>query len=129
MSQGSPLSEVLLSSADLEERRLLYAEIREAGYQIMPVESILDALRAVLLKVAQPTLVVLDVHDDPEGTRDHVEQLLALLPGVPLVLMVGGGSAEIWEPLRPHVAALLRRPIRIGEIVDVVRRISPSPVN
>jgi hypothetical protein len=50
-----------------------------------------------------------------------------LLRDVPLILVADSIGNELWEPLRPRVAALLRRPIHVGEIVDAVRRISPPP--
>jgi hypothetical protein len=56
-----------------------------------------------------------------------VDDLLALLRDVPLILVADSIGNELWEPLRPRVAALLRRPIHVGEIVDAVRRISPPP--
>ena len=93
----------------------------------MPVESIIDAVRSMVLGVVQPPLVLLDLHGDPQATRQNVERLLTLLGGVPLILLVGMVDGELWEPLRPRVAALLHRPIRIGGIVDVVRRIRPPP--
>jgi len=62
---------------------------------------------------------------DQHATPQHVEGLLELVPGVPLILVVGGLDIASWEPLRPRVAALLRRPITVGEIVDVVRRATP----
>lgn len=127
VSPDVPPHDVLLASADLEERRLLYAELREAGYEVMPVEGIRDAVRALLLGVVRPPLVLLDLHGDPQATRERVEQVLALLRDVPLVLIVGGIGGDLWEPLRPRVAALLRRPIHLGEIVDVVRRIYAPP--
>jgi DNA-binding NtrC family response regulator len=129
VSPDVPLHDVLLASADLEERRLLYAELREAGYEVMPVEGIRDAVRALLLGVVRPPLVVLDLHGGPQATHKGVDDLLALLRDVPLILIVGRIGSEIWEPLRPRVAALLRRPIHVGEIVDVVRRISPPPAD
>ena len=48
-----------------------------------------------------------------------------MAPGVPLIVVVGALDIASWEPLRPHVAALLRRPISVGEIVDVVCRTLP----
>ena len=54
-----------------------------------------------------------------------VENLLALARGVPLILVAGAMEIASWERLRPRVAALLRRPIAVGEVVDVVRRTLP----
>jgi DNA-binding response OmpR family regulator len=128
MSHPPPLHDVLLSSADLKERRLLFAELLEAGYEVMPVESIVDAIRALLLGVVKPPLILLDVHGDPQATPEQVEHLLAASAGVPLVLIVGALDRELWKPLYSRVAALLRRPITIGQIVATVRQIKAPAV-
>ena len=73
----------------------------------------------------RPPLVIADVHGDGHATPERLEQLLRLLPGVPLVLVIGGIEGDLWEPLRPRVAALLRRPVSIGEIVDAAQRLLP----
>lgn len=123
--QPPPRRDLLLSSADLEERRLLLAELMEAGYEVLAVPGLLFATRAILLRIVAPPLMVLDVHGDERATPEHVERLLDLAEGVPIVLVVGALRSESWEPLRPRVAAWLRRPLSVGDVVDAVRRIVP----
>ena len=125
MRQGPPPQEVLLAAADFEERRLFFAELLEGGYEVTPVPGVMYAVRSLLLKVVAPSLILVDVHGDPHAALKEVEHLLALAPGVPLVLVVGAMEIASWEPLRSRVAALLRRPISVGEVVEVVRRMLP----
>ncbi len=123
--QQPPPCDLLLSSADLEERRLLLAELMEAGYQVLAVPGLVYAIRALLLKIVAPPLVLLDVHSDEQATPQEVERLMELARGSPVVLVVGALGSEAWGPLRPRVAAWLRRPVSVGEVVDAVRRLTP----
>ena len=125
MRQGPPPQELLLAAADFEERRLFFAELLEAGYEVTPVPGVMYAVRAMLLKVIAPSLILVNAHGDPHATPKDVENLLALAPGVPLILVVGAMEIASWEPLRSRVTALLRRPIAVGEIIDAVRRTLP----
>lgn len=126
--QDFPDRDVLLASADLEERRLLFAELKEAGYDVSPLPDLSYAIRAVLLRLLWPRLILLDVCGDRHATPAEVERLLKLAPGVPVVLIAGTLLRESWEPLRPRLAALLHRPISIGDVVGVVRRAIPLTI-
>jgi hypothetical protein len=120
-AQGEPTRDLLLIAADLEERRLLLAELLEAGYQVLPLPGLAYAIRPLRLKLLTPPLMLVDIQGDQHATPRDVERLLAAAPGVPLILVVGAIDNAIWEPLRPRLAALMRRPISIGQIVDAVR--------
>ncbi len=119
------MSDLLLIAADDEERRLLFAELREAGYAVLPVPGLGYALRMLSLRAVAPSLILLDAHDDAFAIPVHVDKLTALAGGAPVILIVSAIGMAEWEPLRAKVAALLARPIRIGEIVGVVRKILP----
>lgn len=114
---------VLLVAADGHARALLLAELQEAGYEVVALPSLEVALAALAAGRVAPRLVVLDTRGDPRADRRGVGQLLSFLDeGVPLVLVVGAYDARALAPLRPHVAAWLSRPLRVGEIVATVRR-------
>jgi hypothetical protein len=51
---------LLLAAADLEERRLLLAELLEAGYQVAPVPGLEFAVRAMLGRSVRPSAILLD---------------------------------------------------------------------
>jgi len=114
--------DVLLIAADLNERRLLYGELLEAGYDVLPVPGLALALGTLLQKSVGPRLILLDVRDDAEAGPNTVQQLLSLVPGVPLILVVGSVNRSEWEPLRTRVAALLTRPITIGKIIETIKQ-------
>jgi DNA-binding response OmpR family regulator len=113
---------LLLIASNLEERRLLFAELKEAGYEVLPVPGLLPAMQALFSRLLTPPLILIDVQGDPYATPQHVEELLQFAAGVPVVLLIGVFGSEDWKPLEPRLAALLLRPIRIGEVVETVRR-------
>ena len=117
--------DLLLIVADLDARRLILAELQEAGYEVMAVPGLKYGLKAVLRGLVEPPAVVLDVHGDDFCTPERVRELLTLLPGVPMVLVVGAYERAAYEPLREQVAAFLVRPVTVGEIVHAVRRVLP----
>jgi CheY-like chemotaxis protein len=125
--EESPCRDVLLIAADLGERRLLYGELLEAGYEVLPVPGMALALGRLLQHSVEPRLVLLDAHEDPEATPQAVRYLLTLAPGIPLVPVLGSINRDQWEPIADQVAALLVRPITIGKIIEAVQRILPAP--
>ncbi|HUE17002.1 MAG TPA: hypothetical protein VMR25_22685 [Planctomycetaceae bacterium] len=119
--------DVLLVAADLTERRLLFAELLEACYEMMPVPGMGLALGALLQGSVEPRLILLDVQGDEQATPQSVEHLLTLISGVPLILVVGSIDRSSWESVQPRVAALLARPITIGGIIETVKQTLPFP--
>ena len=119
--------DVLLVAADLNERRLLFAELLEAGYDVMPVPGMALALGAVLQGSVVPRLILLDVRGDEHATPKSVEHLMTLISAVPVILVVGSIDRSLWEPVQPRVAAMLARPITIGKIVETVKQTLPLP--
>jgi len=115
----------MLIAADLNERRLLYGELLEAGYDVKPVPGLAVALGFLLQKSVEPRLIVLDVHDDADATPKSAEYLLTLSSGVPAIAIVGSVDRAAWEALQTRLAALLPRPIAIGKIIEIVKQILP----
>jgi AmiR/NasT family two-component response regulator len=126
MVESPERRDVLLIAANLNERRLLYGELLEAGYDVMPVPGAAIALGQLLQKSVEPRLVLLDVRDDQEVTTKSVEYLLTLI-SAPLIVVVGAIDRELWTAIESSVAALLARPITIGQIVEAVKRTLPPP--
>jgi len=127
VTTGDGHRDVLLVAADLSERRLLYGELLEAGYDVLPVQGVALALGNLLQKLAVPRLILLDARDDPEVTPESVRYLLNLVPGVLLILVVGSIDRVMWQPIESQVTALLARPITVGKIVEVVKEALPLP--
>ena len=117
--------DVLLLAADLSERRLLFGELQETGYQVLPVAGLSVALGALLQGLVKPRLILINVEGDEHATPRSVESLMGAAPHVPVILVVGAIGRSHWEPLRGRVAELLSRPITFGEIVEAVKRILP----
>lgn len=127
MQQVSPRYDLLLVAADLAERRLLFAELLEAGYEVLPVAGLLPAVQGMFLRPVAPPLILVDTYSDEYATPEHIEELLQLVPGVSVVLLIGAIGGATWKPLERRLTAVLHRPIRIGEVVDVVRRTRGRP--
>ena len=119
---AEPLSrDVLLIAADWHSRALLLAELQEAGYDVMAVPGLRYGLRGVLRGQVSPRLVLVDVWRDDFATPERLADLIRALPGVPVILLTGVFEREAYRPLEEHLAALLVRPLRIGEVVALVR--------
>ena len=119
--------DILLIAADWRSRALTLAELQEAGYDVMAVPGLRYGLKAVLRSQVAPRLVLVDVWKDDFATPDRVEELTRALPEVPVVLLVGVFERADYAHLADRVAALLVRPMRVGDVVEHVRAwISPS---
>jgi DNA-binding NtrC family response regulator len=116
--------DVLLIAADLDERRLMLAQLLEAGYRVAPVPGMAYANRWLYLS-APPPMILIDTFGDDAATPAAVEDLLGRCPESRFVLIVRAIDSQRWEVLRRQTAALLRRPISIDEVVDAVRRTLP----
>ncbi len=121
---GSPLAKnILLIAPDLDERRLLLAELQEAGYEVLPAPSADYASRAILLQLTAPSLVLWDEHGEPSTTPAERQRLSSLTPNVPWMVIESAIPEGRREPLGRPLAKVLRRPIRIGQIVEAVRAV------
>lgn len=113
---------LLLLSADWQTRALTLAELKEHGYEVLALPGFTWGMKAILRNLVEPPLVIVDTKDDPDVTPDRVRQLKRLLPGVPLVLVVGTFDRARFEPLRDEVDAFLVRPLTVGQVVQAVMR-------
>ena len=120
--------ELLLVATDWQSRALLLAELQEAGFPVRAAPGLQWAIAWLLRgEVGKPALLVVDVHQDPLALPDQVATLHRLSGGAPLVLIVGVYQRRAFEPLRASCAAFLVRPITIGQVVEVVRRLWSAP--
>jgi DNA-binding NtrC family response regulator len=123
MAQTRRPCDVLLVAADLNERRLLFGELLEAGYDVRSLPGFAPALGELLQHAVAPRLILLDVQGDQHATPKSVEHLATLSPGIPLILIVGLIAKPLWDSLERPVTAMLYRPITIGQVVETVRQI------
>ena len=98
-------------------RALLRAELVERGFDAAGYLTVRDAVDS--LPVRPPDAIVVNLRGQP---LPWVERLLGI--GVPVVLVAG--SPEIHDLSDREWAAVLRRPVSIGEIVSVVASLRPE---
>jgi len=125
MSDKPLRRDVLLIAADRDERRLLFGELLESGYDVVPIPEFERALGELLQHLIEPRLFLIDVGDDEELTPQAVDYLLKAAGIVPVILLVGTFNRAKWESLGPRLDALLCRPIAIGAIVEAVKGVLP----
>jgi CheY-like chemotaxis protein len=118
-----PSQDILLIAPDLDERRLLLAALREAGYAVLPAPSADYAIRAILLQLTLPSLVLWDEHGERSTTPAKRHRLSSLTPNVPWMVIESAIPAGQREPLGQALGKVLRRPIRIGQVVEAVRTV------
>jgi hypothetical protein len=111
---------VLLVAADWRSRALTLAQLQEEGYAVDTATGVRDAVRQAVRRRAPPAAVVVHAHGDPDATPECVAGLLVGFPGVPAVVVAD--ALGDWEAVRPRTAALLRRPVTIGQVVAALRR-------
>lgn len=125
LATGPMRPDVLLIAADWQSRVLTLAELQETGYDVAAAPGLRVALNALAHHRISPALVLLDAAGDEEAAPARVEDVMALAPGVPVVLVIGALDRAAWEPLRAEVAALFVRPVTVGALVEAVQRIAP----
>jgi DNA-binding NtrC family response regulator len=119
--------DLLLIAADWQSRALLLAQLQEGGYSVTAAPALRHACPALMGQKVHPRLILLDTARDEDATPPYVEQLAELAPGIPTVLLIAAHHLQEWQPLQDRVAALLRRPVSVGEVVTVVRRLLTGP--
>jgi DNA-binding NtrC family response regulator len=119
--------DVLLVAADWQSRALLLAQLQEAGYSVTAAPALRHAYRALMGQKVRPRLILLGTAGDLDAMPSYVEQLAELAHGIPTVLLIDADHLQEWQPLQDRVAALLRRPVSVGEVVAVVRRLLTGP--
>jgi DNA-binding NtrC family response regulator len=119
--------DVLLIAADWQSRALLLAELQGEGYEVRAVPGLCHALRALVAGRVQPRLILIDVHEDPDAAPGPVEQIVALVPDIPVLLIAGAYDEAAWQPLRDRFAGILRRPLTVGQVAEAVRLLLTEP--
>ena len=90
-------------------RALLRAELLERGYDAVGYLTVRDAIDALPLRA--PDAIVVDLRGQP---LPLVSRLLAI--GAPVLVI--GGAVELNDLPEGGWAAVLRRPVSIGDIAD-----------
>lgn len=103
---------VLVVGREWKFRALLRAQLREEGYEALAFETLQDIEAE---KVGAAALVFDTADFKPEEWQPQLTQLAAALP----VLIVAGADESLHLPR----ARVLRRPIRLAEVVSALREI------
>lgn len=118
-----PAPRILVVSGDQWPRALLRAELRDAGYDAIGATTLSRALRPPPIDVERgPVRLIVMDSGVVAGEPTALEAARRRYPGVLLVLIARAGAA----PAGPW-AAVLRRPVTIGDIVATLRRLVPLP--
>lgn len=102
---------VWIIDAEQWPRAMLRAELLERGFDAVGFVTVRDAIDS--LPERHPHAIVVDLRGQPIPL---VERLLAV--GAPVI--VAGGAAEINDLPAGTWAAVMRRPVSLGEIADQV---------
>jgi len=108
---------IWIIDADQWPRAMLRAELIERGFDAVGYETVRDAIDS--LPERTPAAIVVDLRGQPIPV---VERLLGI--GVPVVLV--GGAVELNDLPKREWAAVLRRPVSLGEIADRVTALTSS---
>lgn len=101
-------------------RVYLRAELIERGFDAIGYEEISTALRWLRYpRTPKPQLIVLELRGQPLTSKE-LERLKQI--GIPVIAL--GGTLELNEPLIKGFkwAAVMKRPFRIGEVVDWIEQ-------
>lgn len=100
-------------------RTLLRAQLREQGYDARGFETLAEVAEA-LVSTPAPGLVVFDTTDsDAAETAAHLREWAERLP----VLVI----ASAQEDVPPGAARVLRRPVSIGQVTELLDELLNRP--
>jgi len=102
---------VWIIDVDQWPRAMLRAELIERGFDAVGYETVGDAIESLLLR--PPNVIVVDLRGQPTRLVERLHDI-----GVPVLIIAG--TPEINELPERTWAAVMRRPVSIGEIANAV---------
>ena len=106
---------VFVIGQDWQLRANVRAELREQGVEALGMESLDDAAKAIAAGTI-PAAVVFDAADEAVSEP----ALTNLARRVPVILVASRTTAA---PSLEGIAAVLWRPVRVGEVVEQVKQV------
>jgi DNA-binding response OmpR family regulator len=115
------VGEILLIAADWRLRALVRAQLLEEGFEVRALPALEVALAHLTGGGARPGLILLDTQGAAFDAQ-AVSALRQVSGQAPLILCGGAWSqVEAWQE-GLTAARVLRRPFRVGDLVEEVRR-------
>ncbi len=115
---------VLVVEDDEMVRRVAVRTLRRAGFDVLAVGTLEDALRAVQGHVRLPVLLLTDVRMPGRTGPEVSGAMTALLPGLRTVYMSGYPDDELAEAGGvPSSAAFVQKPFTAEVLVRTVREV------
>jgi DNA-binding response OmpR family regulator len=115
------VGEILLIAADWRFRALVRAQLLEEGFQVRALPALEIALSHLTAGGERPGLIILDTLG-VEFDGQAVSELWQLSAQAPLILCQGAWSRVDVCQEGLAAARVLRRPFRVGDLVEEVRR-------
>lgn len=109
------MQDVFVIARDWKLRALVRAELREKGVGALGMEDAAEAGSLIASGIV-PSAVVLEASKKIEPGLDMLARR------VPFVVVASAAESRAW----PRAAKLLRRPVRVGEVVAAVLEILQS---
>lgn len=120
-----PERPILVISPDWRTRALLAAQLGETtGCEVLSAPAPNEGRLLLRLIGVLPALLVVDAGQ--ELTAEEVERLLDALSTVPAVLVVSALRRTSFAPLAQRCAAVLVRPVSIGQIARAAAALLPG---
>jgi len=115
---------VLVVEDDEMVRRVAVRSLRRAGFDVLAVGTLEDAMRAVQGHARPPVLLLTDVRMPGRNGPEVSEAMTALLPGLRTVYMSGYPDDELAEAGGvPSTAAFVQKPFTAEGLVRAVREV------
>lgn len=125
-SRSSPLR-VLVIDDEEGVRATLAANLELAGFEVSEAASVREAVE--VLRRRRVDMIVSDVRMPDRDGVSGLDDLRAVQPDVPAVFVTGYDADGVVEPAMAKGAyTVLRKPVSIERVVDVVRRGARSPM-
>lgn len=121
--QDLPISAVrTLVVEDEETLRELFARVLHgAGYEVTCVHSASEAIQC--LENAEFDIVLGDVHLPDKSGMELLDEILARLPDMPVILITGNGNVEMARQALEHGAVdFLTKPLQVSELPIIIER-------
>jgi DNA-binding response OmpR family regulator len=106
-------------------RTLVRAQLLEEGFAVRALDSVEDALRELIRSDIQVGLMIVDVPGT--ATAQPLTDLWRVAGQPPVILCAGVWSQGDLNAVALPPAQVLRRPFRVGDLVERVRRIVECP--